>query len=228
MKPKLLTYALIVVTTVFSTAYNDAPKPRWYGNDHFKITHDHNLVTVAMAKMPWESFSVNLEDVCCTSEGPISFSVKSSAPVTLRADAHTRNNTQVELFNEQIDSDQYQQVSYNFSNADAGISHIIFYVNPGKEFHGDLQFSDVQAHNGNEGLGIRTFPNPTSGEVQVQLPGSDFTNISLYDAAGKVVLSQQPQGKNTTLNLSNQGTGVYILKARGNASMLTTKIIVKQ
>ncbi|MBL0740467.1 T9SS type A sorting domain-containing protein [Chryseolinea lacunae] len=228
MKSKLLVYGMMVGAALIGSAYKGHDgKPRWYGNDHFKINHRDNVVTVAMAKMPWESFSVDLEDLRA-SEGVIAFEVKSKVPVTLRADGFTRNNTQVELFNEQLSGDAYQQVSYTFSGRDAGISHILFYVDPGKEFHGDLEFRNVQSMASTEGAVIRTFPNPTSGEITVQLPDNKFNLISLYDAAGNVVLTRQPDGLTTKINLANQRAGLYLLKARSNTAMLTTKIIVEQ
>jgi hypothetical protein len=223
----LLSLTLIIVI-LFSFNNRESEQPKWQGNDHFKITQDESTVKVRMSKMPWESFSVDIQDLE-SAEGFLSFEVKSATDISLRVDGLTTDNTQIELLQEEISAGSFQNVLYSISSSDARINHLIFYVNAGEIFHGELQFKGltVQPYS-EEGNIVSVFPNPTVGDVLVQLPHPNFTHLTLFDDHGNVVLSKQPDGaRGVKLSLNGRKPGLYVLKARSTNELLTTKVILK-
>lgn len=76
------------------------------------------------------------------------------------------------------------------------------------------------------------FPNPTSGDLNIQLALTTFSNteISLLDALGSVVL-QQPMAKikaeDYLLNVSTLASGVYFVKIVIEGEVLVQKIFVE-
>jgi hypothetical protein len=224
MKSKL--FLCFLFLACFSVQGNHVPE--WCGNNHFKISHQDDAVTIRMSKMPWESFSVNLQQME-TSEGFLSFELRSATSLTLRVDGLTSDNRQVQLFQEEIAAGDFQQILYNLSSADGRLHNLIFYVNPGREFHGEIEVKGltIQPYDAQENV-VSVFPNPTAGEMLIQLPGKNFSNLTLLDDHGNVVLQKQPEGaQGVVLNLTGRKPGLYVLKAQSNSQLLTTKIILK-
>lgn len=68
---------------------------------------------------------------------------------------------------------------------------------------------------------IVIYPNPSSGIFHVNLPSNQVYQIEVLDNMGRVVLNQSNTENTTTLNLSNQASGVYLIRmidADGNVS----------
>ena len=79
---------------------------------------------------------------------------------------------------------------------------------------------------------MTTYPNPTSGVVNIQyyLAGQTMVEINVVNTKGQTVLFEEQQTKGTflkRLDLSDQPVGVYfmILKAGGNV-VASEKLIV--
>lgn len=70
--------------------------------------------------------------------------------------------------------------------------------------------------------GMHVFPNPAVDEVTLQRPTSDLCHIQLIDSRGRVVLSEQVSGTQSTLSLSGWADGIYTLR------MSTIKGVVVQ
>lgn len=81
---------------------------------------------------------------------------------------------------------------------------------------------------------IKTFPNPTKGQVSLFL-GADVEpgnyNISLFDLSGKMV-SQKSLFLNSNqtelLDFSNFKTGIYLLKVNGTQGFFHQKLIIQE
>jgi hypothetical protein len=58
---------------------------------------------------------------------------------------------------------------------------------------------------------ITLYPNPSSGEVIIQSP--EAASVSVYDITGKLVLTQELVAGENKINLSQQPTGKYLVKA---------------
>ncbi|HNW90213.1 MAG TPA: T9SS type A sorting domain-containing protein [Bacteroidales bacterium] len=64
---------------------------------------------------------------------------------------------------------------------------------------------------------LKLFPNPSSGEIQLQLP-SEFIGSEFYinDLAGRIILSGKVQNSCTGINISDLVDGLYFLNIPGN------------
>lgn len=72
-----------------------------------------------------------------------------------------------------------------------------------------------------------TSPNPTTGEINVQAIETAFTNVSIFDLSGRVVLTQNSltQRNQATLDVSPLSSGIYIMKVQFENGIATRKII---
>jgi hypothetical protein len=69
------------------------------------------------------------------------------------------------------------------------------------------------------------FPNPTTGEVQLNIPDQLIGNkYTLLDATGRVVLTDKIRSASTTLSLESLPAGVYMLHA-GESVGYTRRIV---
>lgn len=74
---------------------------------------------------------------------------------------------------------------------------------------------------------VAIFPNPTnSGFVTITTALNDIINVEVYDMLGKQVkkASMQP---NTSLNVSNLRSGIYIVRLEQNNATITKKLVIK-
>ena len=61
-------------------------------------------------------------------------------------------------------------------------------------------------------LPVKAYPNPTTGIIHFDLPDqTDAYTIRLYDMLGQMSLEQTISNGNSTINISNQNPGMYIL-----------------
>lgn len=217
----------IFIQLSFSSRVPDE-KFKWYGNDHFKIVQEKDLVTVSMGKLAWESFSVDITHLQ-SSKGLLSFEVKSDDPLTLRVDGVTADNKQIELFKEELQPGSFNQIGYTLAPTELSMKHLVFYVNPGKVYHGQVYVKGLSVEGASEETdNISAFPNPTTGDIVVELPHAEFNQLIIVDEKGNVVLNSQPnESRKVQLNLQGRKPGLYVLKARSKNKMLTTKIILK-
>ena len=78
---------------------------------------------------------------------------------------------------------------------------------------------------------IRIYPNPTNGQLTIELNNNFAPNTQLliYDICGKLVLSETlSSAQNThTLTLGHLSSGVYMLHLRNNGLNLVQKVVVR-
>ena len=70
------------------------------------------------------------------------------------------------------------------------------------------------------------FPNPVSDELFISTK-KDITGLTLYDIRGAQVMSKKVDAMNTSINVAQLNTGVYILKLDINRSIATKRVVVK-
>lgn len=70
-------------------------------------------------------------------------------------------------------------------------------------------------------------PNPTNGLVSLEL-NEKYKNISLVDMSGKILLSIDPKGGSTQVNLSHLSNGVYFLKYSRDGVWYSTHIQLRK
>ncbi|QCR22496.1 T9SS type A sorting domain-containing protein [Pontibacter sp. SGAir0037] len=227
LRRRILTVFACAVCT-YSSAF--ASDPTWYGNDHFKITPKSDYVTISMSKHSWETFSVDLKDVL-SKEGVLSFEVKAEQAVLLRVDGFTANNTQVNLFSNQVMPGSFQQLSFDLTAVEHQVENLIFYLNPGEDFTGEIQIKELKVTAPflkQEVLAV--YPNPTTDFINVQLPTTDeFDQVQIFDNTGQVISTIKPDSKEFNLDLKGYKPGMYFLKAQkqGTKNYISTKFIVK-
>jgi trimeric autotransporter adhesin len=73
---------------------------------------------------------------------------------------------------------------------------------------------------------VSIYPNPSAGMLHVNIEKwNAFCNLELYDATGKLLLSENTNQADTDLDISTLPTGIYILKIATVNTVRTFKII---
>jgi len=78
-------------------------------------------------------------------------------------------------------------------------------------------------------LGIAVYPNPSTGTFNLTANNKpdESCNVSIYNLMGTLVKQFQWNGENTTFNLSNNASGVYILKVINKDNTEVKKLMVR-
>jgi len=78
---------------------------------------------------------------------------------------------------------------------------------------------------------ILLYPNPTSGEVTLELTGlaiPENLQVGAFDVTGRQVLQTNTIGTKLVLNFSDKPSGVYLLKIVVGSEMLTKRLVVNK
>ena len=77
---------------------------------------------------------------------------------------------------------------------------------------------------------ISIYPNPSFGFVKIVLTTQFVNNssITIYDALGKLILTQELGNEINTLNISELKNGMYTYKVLNNSNIVKIGKIVKQ
>ena len=79
----------------------------------------------------------------------------------------------------------------------------------------------------NVGSTLSIYPNPASNQVSL-LGIDEYTTIEILDVTGKKVITLSNNGRNTsTIDVSNLEKGIYMVRATGNNSVATQKLVVE-
>lgn len=78
-------------------------------------------------------------------------------------------------------------------------------------------------------FGIAVYPNPSNGEFNLTANNKpdNICNVTIYNLMGNVVKQFQWNGENTTFNLSNSASGVYILKVSNKDKIEVKKLMLR-
>ena len=74
--------------------------------------------------------------------------------------------------------------------------------------------------------GVSIFPNPTEGIITITNNNNDQNTIVVYDVIGKVV-STQVVNNATTIDLSSNGTGIYLVEVSNSNGKTVERVVVK-
>jgi hypothetical protein len=99
------------------------------------------------------------------------------------------------------------------------------------EFDAFIAFFQINYGTGvneNEVLPMSVFPNPTTGNIRLQLPPSFSFNadVQVFDLTGRLVKNQQNFNSFDYLNL-NVPTGMYVISCRNGEKVARTKVVVE-
>lgn len=77
-----------------------------------------------------------------------------------------------------------------------------------------------------DGLNVSVYPNPSNGQITVEMENSGVASLSMLDLSGKLVHSEQFSGSNHRMDVSHIGSGLYLLKLEtGNGEFLTKFVL---
>jgi hypothetical protein len=68
-------------------------------------------------------------------------------------------------------------------------------------------------------------PNPTAGELTINMPTELTAKAQVFDAQGKLVIDATNVSNGSVLNLSNMTTGVYMVRISTDASVQTFRVV---
>ncbi|MBA4153973.1 Omp28-related outer membrane protein [Flavobacterium sp.] len=72
---------------------------------------------------------------------------------------------------------------------------------------------------------IKFYPNPTNGMITISLP--EMAKVSITDLSGKLISTSTLEAGDSTLNLSDLSSGIYLINFIGDNFAKTDKIILK-
>ncbi len=79
--------------------------------------------------------------------------------------------------------------------------------------------------------GLRIYPNPTKGMLNIEFKNANQPEIILYDLTGKIILKEQShisdQLFNQSYDLSNLPDGLYLLTVQNGSTLWTEKVVLK-
>ncbi|MCJ8163626.1 T9SS type A sorting domain-containing protein [Pontibacter sp. E15-1] len=209
----------------FNQANSDAPA--WHGNDHFTFARHAAYLRVSMRKLPWESFSIDLLQAN-TAKGVFSMALKTPVPIQLRVDGLTAAHKQVKLYDRLLLPGEFNQLLIDLAEAPEPLSHLVFYVNPGEQFTGEILVKEGKVIPYLEESEVfSVYPNPTAEYLNVELPDAGINRLQVFDSTGKLVQTIKPPRCHFTLDLAGFRPGTYIVNATGPNLSLTKKFVVR-
>ncbi len=203
----------------------------WYGNDHYSIETAGATTTVDMQKKAWESFSIDVNEFNVSGDG-FSFNIQCLQTISLRVDMISTTNEKSTLVEQDVPANVFTSVAYTPSNI-SEVSHLIFYVNPGSDFNGQVQISDFTISDepvlsvllpSNE---LKVYPVPTRNNVFIEFPSKETGLVEIFNSQGMKIGEQNATGGSLSLQVSNLSNGVYFIKTRNRQGILTSRFIVQ-
>lgn len=73
---------------------------------------------------------------------------------------------------------------------------------------------------------LQLYPNPAQTEVTIQFPALEQGMLSVYSAAGQLLLQKRTNSELTTLDCSPWPSGLYLLRWEGERQVLAQKLLV--
>jgi len=234
---------------------DNSPVVAWYGNDNFNFAASSDVLKVSMDKNPFEAFTLQLADLDLDLQEDllVSITVKTATQIDMRVDLHDgtySTSDDIDVVETVVSNEKFVTVTYDFSSIidelqDGKIPYMLFYVNPGLNYEGEVYLKDLNISTGDEDVTVgindalinhditsqlSAFPNPASEFTNVELPKNhSFDELVLQDITGKTILRQDIPETVNTMQLKNLGrikAGIYMLSAYGETEVLTTKLSI--
>jgi hypothetical protein len=78
--------------------------------------------------------------------------------------------------------------------------------------------------------GVNIYPNPTNGIINITLSSELTKNstLEIYDAIGKLIVTEVLSNELNTLNISNLSNGIYSFRVMNNNTMVKFGKLAKQ
>ena len=88
-----------------------------------------------------------------------------------------------------------------------------------------LNVNDCTGLSVNKLAGVSVYPNPTSGEIMVELNNASVKTIHLMDLTGRVISSSTSSLEVVKVDLTNLSNGIYYLKIQSDSSVEVVKVV---
>lgn len=238
-----------------SPVLQNSPVVAWYGNDNFSFKASDDVLKVSMDKNPFEGFTLQLADLDLDLQDEllVSVKVKTADQIDMRIDLHDGTYStadDIDLVHTVVSNEKFATVTYDFSSIidelqNGEIPYMLFYVNPGFNYKGEVYIKELNISTGEEDVAVgiedlengmkitsrlSVFPNPASEFTNIQLPENHtFDELLLQDITGKTILRQDIPKDVNTMQLKNLGRvekGLYLLSAYGETEVLSTKLSI--
>jgi hypothetical protein len=76
----------------------------------------------------------------------------------------------------------------------------------------------------NTTVDFNVFPNPTLGDITINISNASNTLVQIIDINGKLIIAKQVNNTSNTFDLSNYENGIYFVKVKTNNQLITKKI----
>ncbi|MDZ7845710.1 MAG: T9SS type A sorting domain-containing protein [Owenweeksia sp.] len=74
---------------------------------------------------------------------------------------------------------------------------------------------------------MEIFPNPGTGRFIVNVPEHGQASLSIFDLTGRMIMQKELQQKESTIDLSDQPTGIYLFILSDGEQLTSRKVILK-
>jgi len=223
----------------------------WYGNQNFTFSENQNELFISINKKPWESFTLKIDNFELMNNPVVNMQIKADQDIILRIDVSdgTFVSSETEIIQKFIlSSDSFNDLDFDFSSVLSHIdlseeTYLIFYVNPGKEFNGQIAINEInflkEIENStlNEGNNttfenaLNIFPTPATSVAFIEIPDGSFSFLKIFDITANEVLSLSAngiEGSDFNVDVNDLKDGCYIVKLIGSNHTFTGKLVIQK
>ncbi len=132
-----------------------------------------------------------------------------------------------------VEGNSTSNANYNYSYIDIPLKAGGYYYRleqedlDGKKYHSEIRYAEWKIANDDSILSV--YPNPTQGEVLVDLKEIEQARVQITNLKGIIVYDSEPAGNNTQLiNLSEFPKGIYFLKILTPKGIFSKKLILQR
>lgn len=110
---------------------------------------------------------------------------------------------------------------------DKNLNHTLYWGdNPSTNYVETEMECNTLSLDGSKTVTFNMFPNPTKNTLNIELPNATQAKVNVYDITGKIVLNEQINNTQETLNVSGLNSGVYILQLETATGTSSKKLII--
>jgi flagellar capping protein FliD len=113
----------------------------------------------------------------------------------------------------------------NFTAIENGSYAVIVTSAQGCSDQSDCEVIDAVGLDQIAAIEMSVNPNPTAGDLTINMPTELTAQAQVFDAQGKLVLDASNVSNGSVLNLQNMTTGVYMVRITADNSVQTFRVV---
>lgn len=220
----------------------------WYGNQNFSFSDYQNELIISINKNPWEAFTLKISSFELMNNPVVNLQIKADQNLVLRIDISDGIfvSSATEIIEKSLAASVlFTDLKFDFTDVLSDIdlsenTYLIFYVNPGKKFTGQISIQDVEFLNetntknevkkSEEENSLIIYPSPATDFAFIEIPNEEFLFLKVVDLTGKEILSFDTNGISGfefRLDVNNLEKGCYIVKLIGSNKTWSGKLVVQ-